>query len=254
MNEEVRFCTTEDCRRLTYMYLCTDCILELDELLQDVPSILERIDDVIYRLEQTRAPGAGGGGGVAGSKPAMNVDAYILKAHLHSLPWSANAEAAKPNAGQTLYMARIWIPQGRDLVWGPEDKRVYGQCGLIDEPDPDIDDDEPEPCPGRLIAHPDETVVKCPECNARHQVAAVLEGLRRKARGEPMPPRAVRELLQRKARVVVSKFDFENYVKLDKLTYVLDRVNSEGRSSKLYYPGDVLDVFLTMRARRRTTI
>lgn len=251
MNEEVRFCTTEDCRRLTHMYLCTACILELDELLQDVPSILERIDDVIYRLEQTRAPGAGGGGGVAGSKPAMNVDAYILKAHLHSLPCSANAEAAKPTASQTLYMAHIWIPQGRDLVWGPEDKRVYGQCGLIDEPDPDIDDDEPLPCPGHLIAHPDETVVKCPECKATHMVAEILDELRQKVRGQPSTPSQVRAHLQRRARVTVTKFDIENWVKRGKLGYVLDRVGIGRREQRLYYPGDVLSVAEETRARRR---
>jgi hypothetical protein len=251
MNVEVRFCTTEDCNRLTSLFLCTSCMLELDELLRDLTPILERIDAVIYRQTQTRAPGAGGGGGVAGSKPAMDVDAYMLKAWLHTLPSSAHSEAENPTAGQTLYMARIWIAEGRDLVWGPEDKRVYGRCGIVDDPSPELDDEDPLPCEGQLVAHPDDQTVKCPDCNAVHQVSALLAELRKKARGQPQSPREVRELLQRKARVMVSVFDFKNYAKLGKLPYVLERVNTEGRPSKLYYPGDVLDVHMRMRDRRR---
>lgn len=260
MSESVGFCTTDDCNRLTTLYLCTVCIVELADLLQDVRPILDRIDAVIYRMTVTRAPGSGGGGGVPGSTPAMNVDAYMLKAHLHSLPHSAHAEAMEnPRAGWTLFMARDWISTGRDLVWGPEEKRVYGRCGEsiqapMDET-PDAEDDAPSEevsCPGQLIAHPDDVSVKCPYCASVHHINELLARLRAKARGEPMTPRGVREYLQKKARVVVSKFDFENWVKLGRLAYVLDRVNSEGRAQRIYYPGDVLHVSENMRARRRS--
>lgn len=253
MKEEVRFCTTEDCGRLTTLYLCTTCIVELAELLDDVAPILLLIDGAFHGTSVTRSPGSsGGGGGVASSRPAMNVDAYLLKAWLNQLPTSAHAEAMdNPTAGQTLYMAREWISSGRDLVWGPEDKRVYGRCGAMDEPDPDIDEEEPQPCAGLLVAHPDHSTVKCPDCNTVHQVDEILAELRLKVRGQPMTPREVRELLQRKAKVMVSVFDFKNYVKLGKIRYVLERVNTEGRPSKMYYPGDVLDVYMRMRERRR---
>ncbi|MCO4256497.1 hypothetical protein [Pseudarthrobacter cellobiosi] len=258
MSEAVGFCTTPECNRLTTLHLCTVCIVELADLLQDIPPILDRIDAVIYRMTVTRAPGSsGGGGGVASSTPAMNVDAYMLKAHLHSLPYSAHAEAMEnPEAGWTLFMARDWISTGRDLVWGPEDKRVYGRCGEPIQVDTDAEEEPPEqmPCPGQLIGHPDDASVKCPDCAAVHLVHEVLDRLRTKARGEPMTPRGVREYLQKKARVVVSKFDFENWVKLGKLAYVLDRVNTEGKAQRIYYPGDVLHVFENMRARRRTQL
>lgn len=250
MNEDVRFCTTDGCNRLTTLFLCTTCIVELADLIQDVRPILERIDLVIYRMSVTSNPGSGGGG-VAGSKPSMNLDAYMLKAWLHQLPESAHAEAmTNPEAGITLYMARDWIGQSRDLVWGPEDKRVYGRCEVLDFEDHDTDQ-EPAPCAGQLIAHPDDATVKCPECQTVHRVSEILEKLKAKARGEPMSPRAARELLQRKARVVVSVFDFKNYAKLGHIPYVLDRVTTDSRPAKMYYPGDVLDVHLRMRERRR---
>lgn len=245
---EYSTCTADGCSRLTSLYLCTDCILELDALLDDVPTIVRLLDGPIARTSVTRNPGSGGGGGVAGSKPAINLDALLLRAWLCQLPDRAHAEAMdNPKAGETLYMARMWVSQGRDLVWGPEDKRVYGEC----EETLDGEDDEAYLCAGRLTAHPDDASVKCPECNTVHHVADLLDRLRVKARGEPMTPRAVREYLQKKAKVAVSKFDFENWVKLGRLRYVLDRVNTEGKAQRIYYPGDVLHVSERMRGRRR---
>jgi len=241
-------CTAPECWRETTLHLCTACIVELDGLLEDVPVLVRLMDGPISRTSVTRSPGAGGGSGHPGSKPAINLDALLLKAWLCQLPDRAHAEAMdNPNAGETLYMARIWVKQGRDLVWGPEDKRVYGQCG-----EPLDGGDSPMLCSGRLTAHPDDASVKCPACATVHHVHELLVQLRQKARGEPMAPRGVREYLQKKARVIISKFDFENWVKLGKLVYVLDRVNTEGKARRMYYPGDVLRVSEDMRARRRT--
>lgn len=240
-------CTTLDCYRATTLYLCTDCILELDALLEDVPPIVQLLDGPINRTSVTRSPGSGGGGGHQGSKPAINLDALLLKAWLCQLPDRAHAEAMdNPNAGETLYMARIWVQQGRDLVWGPEDKRVYGQCE-----EPLEGGDAPTLCDGQLTAHPDDLSVKCPACATVHHVSDILFRLRVKARGEPMTPRGVRDYLRRKAKVSVLKKDFENWVQLGRLGYVLDHVNTEGKARRIYYPGDVLRVFEDMRGRRR---
>lgn len=241
-------CTTPDCRRETTLHLCTDCIVELDDLLTDVPDLVRLLDGPISQTSVTRNPGSSGGGGHPGSRPAINLDALLLKAWLCQLPTRAHAEAVdNPDAGRTLYMARIWVKQARDLVWGPEDKRVYGQCE-----EPLQDGDEFMLCSGRLTAHPEDHSVTCAECGTVHHVHELLARLRDKARGEPMTPRSVREYLQKKVKVVISKFDFENWVKLGKLAYVLDRVNTEGKARRLYYPGDVLQVSEDMRARRRT--
>ncbi|QOT16494.1 hypothetical protein [Paenarthrobacter sp. YJN-5] len=244
-------CTTEDCNRQTSLYLCTDCIVELDSLLADVGPLLQFIGGAIDQTAVTRSPGAsGGGGGVAKSRPAMNVDAYLLRAWLHQLPARAyDAAADNPDAGKILFMARDWIQKARDLVWGPEDSRVYGRC---EEPlEGEDGDDSPIPCDGRLVAHPDDATVKCPECNTVHNVSDVLAKLRRKVRGEPMTPSGVRDLLRAKAKAVITKKDIENWVSRGKLRYVLDHVSSNSRDRKIYYPGDVLQVFEDMRARNR---
>lgn len=249
MNEAVRFCSTEDCNRLTTLHLCTVCILELSGLLDEAGPIVALIDGAIFRTSVTSNPGSGGGGGVASSKPAMNIDAFLLKAWLSQLPSSAHAEAMdNPTAGRTLHMAREWVAQGRDLVWGPEDKRVYGRCEQ-----PLEGGDDPALCDGQLTAHPDDPSVKCPACDSVHQVEDLLAHLRWRARGEPMTPRGVREYLQRKAKVSVLKKDFENWVHRGKLGYVLDRVTTTGKPQRLYYPGDVLEVHEDTRdwGRRR---
>lgn len=116
-------CTTPECHRITTLYLCTSCIVELDSLLADVATLVRLLDGPIARTSVTRNPASsGGGGGHPGSKPAINLDALLLKAWLCQLPDRAYGEATEnPKAGETLHMARIWVPQARELVWGPED-------------------------------------------------------------------------------------------------------------------------------------
>ncbi len=158
-----------------------------------------------------------------------------------------------PAAGHVLYMARLWVKQSADLVWGPEDLRVFGTCGVAYFEGPAADDgDVVVLCEGKLTASPDALTVKCQECGEVHHVADLLADIRGKVRGEPMAPRAVREHLQAKARAFIKKKDFENWVALGALPYVLDRVTSSGRPQRIYFPGDVLHVFEYMRGRRRT--
>jgi len=232
-------CTAENCYRETSLYLCTEHIVELDGLLKDVPALYDMIDGAINRTSVTRNPGSGGSSNPAGSKPAANIDAMMLKAWLGQLPDRAHGVAMdNPEAGQTLYMARIWVKHARDLVWGPEDRRVYGPC-------------DTGVCVTPLHANADAVSVRCPTCGTVHHVYELLDRLKTKARGEPMPPREAREFLQEKARVFVLKKDFENWVQLGKLDYVFERVTTDNKPRRMYYPGDVLKVFQEMRDRRR---
>lgn len=248
---EIVQCTEPDCWRLTSLYLCTGCILELDDLIKEAWVLAPMLDGPIRQTSVTKGPGAGGGG-VAGSKPPVSLDALLLQAWLRQLPISAHAEAMEnPTAGRTLFMARIWVKQAADLVWGPEDLRVYGTC---DVPIDEHADEEPVRCEGKLTASPDALTVKCQECGEVHNVAELLAGISVKVRGEPMAPRAVREYLQRMARAFIKKKDFENWVQLGRLPYVLDRVTTTARPPRLYYPGDVLTVFEDMRERRRVSL
>jgi len=118
------YCTAPDCHRETSLYLCTECIVELDALLKDVPALVRLLEGPRSGTAVAHKPGSGGGGH-PGSKPPGNIDAMLLQAWLAQLPDRAHAAAMdNPNAGQILYMARIWVPQARELVWGPEDPAV----------------------------------------------------------------------------------------------------------------------------------
>lgn len=118
-------CTTVDCGRLTTLYLCTQCIVELDGLLEDVPALIEFMDGPITMTSVTKGPGMGNGAGNPGSKPPINLDALLLRSWLAQLPDRAHAEAMdNPNAGRTLYMARIWVTRARQLVWGNEETTI----------------------------------------------------------------------------------------------------------------------------------
>jgi hypothetical protein len=118
-------CTTPDCGRRTTLYLCTECIVELDSLLKDVPTLCEFMQHVIYRTSVTRNPAAGGGRSHPKSMPPINLEADHLRDLLKTLPRRAHTEATEnPEAGRTLYMARIWVRNARTLVWGPEDPPI----------------------------------------------------------------------------------------------------------------------------------
>ena len=121
-------CTTDDCGRLTTLYLCTACIGELDALLEDVPALIPLLAGARAGTAVTKKPGSGGGGGHAGSKPPGNLDAMMLQTWLQQLPARAYTLATdNPDAGHWLYMARIWVKQARHLVWGAETETIDHQ-------------------------------------------------------------------------------------------------------------------------------
>lgn len=114
-------CTTEGCGRATTLYLCTACIVELDALLSDVPALFGRLDEVRAGTAVIRTSG-GSIGGHAGSREPGSLNAWHLQLWLGQLPERAHAEAVdNPDAGRTLYMARIWVPSARELCWGPDE-------------------------------------------------------------------------------------------------------------------------------------
>lgn len=114
-------CTTEDCHHETSLYLCTACIVDLDGLLQDVDALIPMLAGARAGTAVVKKAGSGGGGGTTGSKPPGSLDAMMLQTWLGTLPARAHTEAMdNPEAGRTLYMARIWVGNARRLVWGAE--------------------------------------------------------------------------------------------------------------------------------------
>lgn len=119
-------CTTPDCNGLTSMYLCTYCILELDDLLAYVPFLIVTLDPAVQAGKVTKNAGGEGGNGTrsAGSRPPISLDADQTRAWLRMLPTSAHAHAMEcETAGRTLHMARIWVTNAGLLVWGAPDNK-----------------------------------------------------------------------------------------------------------------------------------
>lgn len=119
------YCTTENCHQETSLYLCTDCIVELDALLKDVPALIPMLAGARAGTSVVKKVGSGGGGGTAGSKEPGSLDAMMLQGLLATLPKRAHGEAMdNPNAGWTLHMARMWVSSARRLVWGAQEEVI----------------------------------------------------------------------------------------------------------------------------------
>lgn len=93
-----------------------------------------------------------------------------------------------------------------------------------------------------------ELLVSGPEAEAVNH-AAIKERIK-EANGEPLPPREAIEYLRVKAKLSVKMFDFKNWVKHGHLSYVLDRVSTDDKARRIYYPGEVFRVAQQMRERR----
>lgn len=72
----------------------------------------------------------------------------------------------------------------------------------------------------------------------------------KEANGQPIPPREAIDYLREQTRLSIKVADFKNWVKLGHLRYVLDRVPTDDKARRIYYPGDVFRVAQQMRERR----
>lgn len=119
-------CTNRDCARQTSLYLCTACIIELDDLLQQVPMLIVALDPGILAWKVTKQPGANGetrNTNKAGSQAPMNVDVDLLRDWLKTLVGlrAHDIAANYPTAEQYLFMARMWVDSANAITHGPEE-------------------------------------------------------------------------------------------------------------------------------------
>lgn len=129
MNEGT-YCTSPDCHRPSGLYLCRDCIIELDDLLKQVPLLVVALDPGLLAWKVTKAPGSGSetrNTNKAGSQAPLNIDVDQLRDWLRTLLGLRAYELAadNPAAGQYLDMARIWVNNANTITHG------------ADEPEPD---------------------------------------------------------------------------------------------------------------------
>ena len=121
-------CTLPDCDTDATLHLCEEHRLELADLLDNIDFLIVNLDPNIQAGKVTKkAGGQEGGNGTkaAGSRPPTT-DTGQLRYLLWELRnMSAYKEARdNPNAGQTLHMARIWVGNARDAVYGPDVEEV----------------------------------------------------------------------------------------------------------------------------------
>ncbi|GAA2545791.1 hypothetical protein HD598_002151 [Neomicrococcus aestuarii] len=78
-------CTGGGCDKPTTHYLCGDCTTSLAKTMSDIPRLIEVLKLISTNIEKafTQKAARGGGGGKAGSKPPMNLNAYQLALNLN---------------------------------------------------------------------------------------------------------------------------------------------------------------------------
>lgn len=122
-------CTTHDCARQSAMFLCQKCIIEMDDLLNEVPLLIAALDPSILAWSVTKPPGANRetrNTNKAGSQAPMNVDVDLLRDWLKSLVGHRAYDLAAnyPNAGQYLHMARLWVDKANTVTHGAETPEI----------------------------------------------------------------------------------------------------------------------------------
>ena len=119
-------CNAKDCGELTSgLHLCEEHRAELRDLLDGVDFLIVNLDPAIQAGKVVKKPGGNEGGNgtrSASSRPPVELDANQIRYMLWELPRDAYIEARdNPDAGRTLFMARIWVTNGRKLVYGSDD-------------------------------------------------------------------------------------------------------------------------------------
>lgn len=118
-------CTSGHCNQPTDLYLCNQCVSDLQAWIDKIPEQIHYLQAVIYRLAQTRAPGhEGGAGGGEPDLSPINLDAYQLRENLLAVNSDASAYAHDEHAAGSAWMIEHWVTKAGQLINGPEPERV----------------------------------------------------------------------------------------------------------------------------------
>ena len=118
-------CTTEDCSNPTDLYLCAQCVQDLQQWIDKAQEYAPELDVTIARLDVLRKAGnGGGGGGKAGSAAPLNLDAVQLQMNLRSIHPDAGEYARDERAASLAWLIQDWVTKAERLISGPEAERV----------------------------------------------------------------------------------------------------------------------------------
>ncbi|NKG21090.1 hypothetical protein [Paeniglutamicibacter terrestris] len=116
-------CTTNDCGAESgVLYLCPQCVQDLDAWLVKARILLPDLEVTIARLDVVRPASNEGNNGTksAGSSAPLNVDAMLLKWHLQNLASSADYYAEDQNAAGIAWLIQEWVTKAEKVISGPE--------------------------------------------------------------------------------------------------------------------------------------
>lgn len=115
-------CTTADCEGPAELYLCGQCIRDLDAWIEKCRELLPELDVTIARLDQVRVGNVEGGNGSksAGSAAPLNLDAMQLKINLASITQDATHYAKDQFAAGIAWTIADWYTKAELVVSGPE--------------------------------------------------------------------------------------------------------------------------------------
>ena len=122
-------CTTNDCGMDATLYICPQCIRDLQAWLDKCAEVLPELDVTIARLDNVRVGNSEGGNGSksAGSSSPLNLDAMQLKINLATLTQSAEHYAHDQFAAGIAWTIQDWYTKAELLISGPEEERVDHQ-------------------------------------------------------------------------------------------------------------------------------
>ncbi|UKA59174.1 hypothetical protein [Arthrobacter sp. FW306-2-2C-D06B] len=118
-------CTTHDCQNQTHLYLCDQCIRDLQAWLDKVPVLIAALGVTIAKLDMVRPAGGGwNAGGKPGSAAPINLDALQLQENLKTVSRRAQDYAHDVRLAGIAWLIADWVTKAELLVSGPEEPPV----------------------------------------------------------------------------------------------------------------------------------
>ena len=222
-------CTVHDCGRPTSLYLCNQCVRDLQAWIDKVPEAMAELFTTMARLDNV-ATGRNGGTPTKTETPApVRFDALDVRGALRRWLYRTGADlSTDPFAGK-------FLPELIALLTKAQQ--------LIDLPDDELIEVAPCECGTKLEARPDYTEVTCPECGLTYTRAAIDQwrtGAINEAAQLADADATVAWVNERARKHITSK-DLINWVKRRKIRFVLDHVpNDTAKAKRLFFPGEVL--------------
>lgn len=237
-------CTSHECGNPSDLYLCVQCVRDLQAWIDKVPEIRAMLFTTMAKLDNV-APKRGEGANGMSKEPAGPVRDHAMDKRYALAMWQgldAEQLAHDQHAGGFQGMLEAMIEDAHKIVDIPHETVVYGPCQA---------DTPTGKCEADLKGDPESDTVTCGQCGTAHKVDEVIQSRTERMKGEPLPPKEVCEYVHRTAKAFVTRKDIKNWVQHGHLKYVLDRVTTTTRPTRAYYPGDVLKTYLRMNDRKR---